>query len=99
LLVDGFCNSACEDFVEPFKTSGRALLVGETTNGSSGQPYLFDFGNGMSFRVSSKRYYLPDGSAFEGVGMKPDVEVKPTLEDWKAGRDPVFEKAIELASQ
>jgi carboxyl-terminal processing protease len=99
LLVDGFCNSACEDFVEPFKASGRGVLVGETTNGSSGQPYYFDFGNGMSFRVSSKRYYLPDGSPFEGVGLKPDVEVRPSLQDWKAGRDPVFAKALALASQ
>jgi carboxyl-terminal processing protease len=99
VLVDGFCNSACEDFVEPFKASGRGVLVGETTNGSSGQPYVFDFGNGMSFRVSSKRYYLPDGSPFEGVGIKPDVVVVPSLEDWKAGRDPVFAKAMQLASE
>ena len=65
----------------------------------SGQPYLFEFGNGMSFRVSSKRYYLPDGSPFEGVGLKPDVEVVPSLEDSKAGRDPVLAKALQLASQ
>jgi C-terminal processing protease CtpA/Prc len=52
----------------------------------------------MVLRVSSKRYYLPDGSAFEGVGIKPDVEVRPSLADWKAGRDPVFDKAVQLAS-
>jgi carboxyl-terminal processing protease len=99
LLVDGFCNSACEDFVEPFKASGRGVLVGEATNGSSGQPYMFDFGNGMSFRVSSKRYYMPDGAPFEGVGMRPDVEVIPSLAERKAGRDPVLEKALELAAR
>jgi carboxyl-terminal processing protease len=99
LLVDGFCGSACEDFVEPFKTSGRGVVLGQATIGSSGQPYLFEFGNGMSFRVSSKRYYLPDGSPFEGVGLKPDVEVVPSLEDSKAGRDPVLAKALQLASQ
>jgi carboxyl-terminal processing protease len=99
VLVDGFCNSACEDFVEPFKASGRGVLIGEATNGSSGQPYLFDFGNGMSFRISSKRYYLPDGSPFEGVGIKPDVEIVPLMEDRKAGSDPVLAKAVQLASQ
>ena len=70
LLVDGFCNSACEDFIQPFKSTGRGILVGEESNGSSGQPYYHDFGNGMSFRVSSKRYYLSDGTAFEGVGIR-----------------------------
>jgi len=99
LLVDGFCSSACEDFVLPFKTTGRGVLVGEPTSGSSGQPYYFDFGNRMSFRVSSKRYYLPDGSPFEGVGLAPDIPIKPSLEDLKAGRDPVLVRALDMASQ
>jgi carboxyl-terminal processing protease len=75
VLQDRFCGSACEDFVMPLKMNGRATLFGERTFGSSGQPYLIRFENGMSFRVSSKRMYLPDGSEFEGVGIKPDVEV------------------------
>jgi carboxyl-terminal processing protease len=97
VVTDGFCNSACEDFVEPFKASGRGVLVGEATNGSSGQPYFYDFGNGMSFRVSTKRYLMPDGSPFEGVGIRPDVPVALTLADWKAGRDAALAKAFELA--
>lgn len=31
LLVDGGCVSACEELVEPFKDSGRGVIVGETT--------------------------------------------------------------------
>lgn len=99
LLVDGFCASACEDFIQPFKSSGRGVIVGEPSNGSSGQPYYYNFGNGMSFRISSKRYYLPDGSPFEGVGIKPDIEVMPSLADWKAGSDPVLAKALQLAAE
>jgi len=99
VVTDGFCNSACEDFVEPFKASGRGVLVGDTTNGSSGQPYLYDFGNGMSFRISTKRYTMPDGSPFEGVGIRPDIPVARTLADWKTGRDPVVAKAFELAAR
>ena len=45
----------------PLKFSGRATVVGETTYGSSGQPYIYDFHNGMGFRVSTKRMYFPDG--------------------------------------
>jgi len=75
VLQDRYCASACEDFVMPLKVSGRATVFGERTFGSSGQPYLVDFGNGMNFRVSTKRMYFPDGTEFEGVGIKPDVEV------------------------
>ena len=86
LIADLMCGSACEDFVMPLKFSGRATVVGETTGGSSGQPYMYDFGNGMLFRVGTKRTYFPDGSEFEGVGIKPDIEVIPTPADIKAGR-------------
>ena len=98
VVTDGYCNSACEDFVGPLKTSGRATIVGEPTNGSSGQPYMADLGNGMMFRVSSKRYYLPDGSPFEGVGLTPDVVIQPTVTDLKAGLDPALAKAYQLAA-
>jgi carboxyl-terminal processing protease len=99
LLVDGGCVSACEEFVEPFKDSGRAIIVGETTEGSSGMPYLYDFHNGMTLKIAVKRQYFPDGSEFEGVGIKPDVEVRPTIDNLKNGRDIVLEKALELAAK
>jgi len=97
LLVDGGCVSACEDFVEPFKETGRGTLVGETTQGSSGVPFVYDFHNGMTLRIAVKRNYFSDGTEFEGIGIKPDIEVHATIEDLKKGRDPVLQKALELA--
>lgn len=97
LLVDGGCVSACEELVEPFKDSGRGIIVGETTEGSSGIPYTYDFHNGMCLKVSVKRQYFPDGSEFEGVGIKPDVEAHPTIESLRSGRDLILEKALGIA--
>lgn len=97
LLVDGDCVSACEDFVAPFKDNRRATLVGETTHGSSGQPFVKDLPHGMRVRVGAKRERIPDGSPFEGVGIAPDVAVAPTAADLHAGRDPVLEAALRLA--
>lgn len=94
VLVDAGCASACEDFVMPLKTGHRALLVGSTTFGSTGQPYMYDFGDGMTFRVSTKRTSFPDGSRFEGVGVSPDLPVNPTAADLRAGRDPVLARAL-----
>jgi len=96
LLVDAGCLSACEDFVMPFKDNGRATLVGETTGGSTGQPYMLDLGDGMQAIVGAKREMFPDGSPFEGVGIRPDVEVTPTVEDLRAGRDAVLDAAKRL---
>jgi carboxyl-terminal processing protease len=98
ILIDGQCRSAGEDFVVPFKDSGRATLVGERTMGTTGQPYFESFESGSTIFVSTKRAYLPDGSGFEGIGILPDIEVAPTLDDMLTGRDPVLERALQLAS-
>lgn len=97
LLADFGCASACEDFLLPFKQSGRAVIIGQRTRGSTGQPYLYGFDNGMSFRISSKRVYFPDGSPFEGVGIVPDIVLEPSVDDVKAGKDIVLDRALELA--
>ena len=98
-LVDGGCVSACEELVEQFKDNGRGTLVGETTEGSSGLPYTYDFHNGMTLTLAVKRQYFPDGSEFEGVGIKPDIEVHPSVESLKSGHDVILEKALELAAK
>jgi carboxyl-terminal processing protease len=99
LLADGGCGSACEDFVMPFKDNGRATVIGERTAGSTGQPYLHDFGNGMMIVVGSIRTFFPDGSPFEGVGIAPDIELPARLEDLRKGTDAVLQRAVEEAAK
>lgn len=94
ILIDGHTGSAAEDFVMPFKVTGRALLVGETTYGSSGQPFFFNAGNGITLSVSMRRLYFPGGGQFEGVGVAPDVAIEPTRDDIRKGIDVVLNRAI-----
>jgi carboxyl-terminal processing protease len=97
LLIDRFTCSAAEDFVMPFKDNGRAIIIGETSEGSSGQPYFTNFGNGMSLLVGAARHTFPDGAPFEGIGIKPTVHVETRIADIRAGVDPVLTKAKEMA--
>lgn len=99
ILTDGYTGSAAEDFVVPFKDNGRAIIIGEPTGGSTGQPYMYDFGKGISIRIGTKRAYMPDGSKFEGVGVLPDIEVKLTRQDLYKDRDRILEKALEEADK
>jgi carboxyl-terminal processing protease len=99
LLTDRICSCACEDFVMPFKYSKRATLVGETTAGTFSFTRHVDFENGMILNIAAVHHTFPDGSPFEGVGIAPNVVVDMTPDDWKAGRDPVLQKALELAQQ
>ncbi len=97
LLVDGGCVSAKEGFIVPFKDNKRAILVGETTGGTSGQPYFYSFDKDASLGIGAKLEYLPDGSKFEGIGIEPDITVVPTLEDFQHRRDPVLARATAIA--
>ena len=99
LLIDRGCSCACEDFVMPFKMSKRAELVGETTAGTFSFTHFTAFENGMLLNIAAVHHTFPDGSQFEGVGIAPDIEVQMNAEDWKAGRDVVLGKALEIASQ
>jgi carboxyl-terminal processing protease len=99
ILADRYCVSACEDFVMPFKSTGRGTVVGELTHGSSGNPYRADLGNGMRISIGAMRYRFPDGSAFEGVGIAPDIAIERRIADIVAGRDAPLERAIELAAR
>ncbi len=99
ILIDAGCHSACEDYAMPFKDNGRAILVGEPTAGSSGQPYYEDLGNGMRLAVGTKREFFPDGSRFEGVGIDPDWRLVPTADELRAGRDPELEWTLQTLQE
>jgi carboxyl-terminal processing protease len=99
LLVDRHTWSAAEDFAMPFKDNGRAIVVGETTGGSTGQPHFDSFSNGMRFSIGAMRVWFPDGSDFEGLGITPDVPVMVQREDLATGHDPVLETALQLLKE
>jgi len=91
--------SACEELLEASKNNHRGTLVGETTEGTAGPSYIHDFHNGMTIGIVVKLRYFPDGSEFEGIGIKPGVEVHPSVDDLKNGRDIVLDKVLELAEK
>ncbi|MDX2182656.1 MAG: S41 family peptidase, partial [Gemmatimonadaceae bacterium] len=99
VLADRGCGSACEDFVAPFATASWARVIGDTTYGSTGQPVFETLPTGMRFAVAARRYTLADGRPFEDVGIPPHEVVPVTLEDVRAGRDPMLARALAWARE
>jgi len=91
--------SAAEDFVVALHASGRAILVGQKTAGTTGQPLMIKLPRGGKARICTKRDMYPDGREFVGIGIIPDVKVCPTQESTAAGRDTVLVKAITLLAK
>ena len=73
--------------------------MGEPTHGSTGQPLSLELPGGGSARISAKRDFYPDGREFIGRGVQPDIPVKATVEDIRAGRDVVLKKALDYLAE
>lgn len=86
--------SAAEDFSVAFAAMKRGLILGEPTGGSTGQPLFIQLPGGGSARICTKRDTFPDGKPFVGVGVQPDQVVRPTVADFRRGRDTVLEAAL-----
>ena len=86
--------SAAEDFAVAFDVIDRGPLVGEPTGGSTGQPLFFRLPGGGNARVTTKHDAYPDGRAFVGVGVLPDVPASPTVAGVRSGADPVLDAAV-----
>lgn len=57
----------------------RGKVIGEPTGGSTGQPLFYSLPFGGMGTVCSKRDLMNDGSEFVGVGIEPDVILRPSL--------------------
>jgi len=99
LLVDAGCFSACEDLVGSLRGAPGVRVVGKTTGGSTGQPVFLSLDEGFDVRVSARRVALPDGTPFEGRGIRPDVPIARGIDDYRTGADPMLEAAIEEAGK
>jgi len=99
VLVNKGTASASEITAGTIQDYGRGKLVGEVTYGKgSVQNWIALENNQGAVRVTIARWLTPKERAINKVGLTPDVEVKITDEDIKAGNDPQLEKAIELLS-
>lgn len=94
LLVNEATFSATEDFAATFDHIDRGQIIGSPTGGSSGQPIVVNLPGGGRVLVCTERNTYPDGKEFVGVGVIPDIIVKPTVESLESGTDVVLARAV-----
>ncbi|GAB3198283.1 C-terminal processing protease CtpA/Prc [Pontibacter aydingkolensis] len=94
ILIGHKTASAAEDFLIYADNQKHMTKIGENTNGSTGQPFMFDLPGGGGARICTKKDTYPDGREFVGYGVKPDIELKMTLQDYIQKKDPVLEHAL-----
>ncbi len=79
ILVDGGTASAAEVLAGALRDHHRALVLGSTTFGKGSVQTVLPLDNGDSIKVTTARYYTPNGTSIQATGIVPDVtlEVRP----------------------
>jgi len=79
VLVNGGSASASEIVAGAIQDHGRGILVGTHTFGKGSVQTIFPMKDGSGLRLTTARYFTPNGRSIQAKGIIPDIIVKPAL--------------------
>lgn len=94
ILLDEISQSSAEYTAMALRAAPKAKVIGSTTAGADGNVSRISLPGGLHTMISGIGVFYPDKSPTQRVGIRPDLEVKPTLAGIHAGRDEVLEAAL-----
>ena len=96
VLVNENSASASEIFAGAVKDHGVGTLVGTTTFGKGIVQTYYRLGDGSEIKLTTAKYFTPNGNNIHGTGIEPDVQVEAS-EDGET--DVQLEKAVEVVKE
>ena len=104
VLVDGGSASASEVVTGALKDNNVATVIGTTTFGKGIVQQLIPFvesdGDTGAIKVTTSKYYCPNGENIHGKGIEPDITVELSEEvlsqEYSRDIDTQFQKALEV---
>ena len=105
ILANSNTASAAELFCAALKDYNKAEIVGMNTFGKGVMQEYFRLSDGSAVKLTTAKYYTPKGENYDGVGIKPDYEVKQSENEQllifgkNEADDTQLQKAIEVISK
>ncbi|MGM0620211.1 MAG: S41 family peptidase [Bacteroidota bacterium] len=99
ILVDESTISQAEYTTMALRVAPDAVVIGSSTAGADGNVSTIMLPGNIRTMISGIGVYYPDGTETQRVGIVPDIEVKPTIEAIREGRDEYLEKALEIIGE
>jgi carboxyl-terminal processing protease len=81
VLVDAGSASASEVLAGALRDHDRARVVGSRTFGKGSVQTVLPLDNGDSVKLTTARYYTPDGTSIQARGIAPDVVLRAAQGD------------------
>ncbi|MFO0759021.1 MAG: S41 family peptidase [Byssovorax sp.] len=75
-LVNEYSASSAELLAGALQDSRRATIVGAPTFGKGSVQTIFDLPGGAGLRLTTMRYYTPNGRSIQAEGIKPDILIQ-----------------------
>lgn len=94
ILIDEISQSQAEYTSMALRAAPGAVVVGSMTAGADGNVSNFTLPGGLTSMISGIGVFYPDGKPTQRVGIVPDVEVRPTIQGIRDGRDEVLEAGV-----
>ena len=101
VLINQNSASASEIFAGAIKDG---TLIGTTTFGKGIVQSVFKLSDGDAVKLTTAKYFTPNGNYIHGVGIEPDIELEyeylnPEGENYEMQYDNQIQKAIEILSE
>ncbi len=103
-IINGKTGNAAEYFVAVLRDFKKATSIGTTSFGKAVIQKTFQLNDGSAINITTEHFLPPSGTEINGVGIKPDYEVKLTSEQEQGVEvmtvetDPQIQKAIEIVN-
>ena len=104
ILIDGGSASASEVVTGALRDYEAGTIVGTTSFVKGVVQQLIEFSDGSGgLKVTTSKYYTPNGENIHKIGIKPDIEVEIPDEisqkEYDRSIDPQFNKALEVIKE
>ena len=98
VLINRGSASGSEIVAAALRENKRAILIGEKSFGKASVQSVLPLSDGSALRITTAKYYTPEGKSIHQNGVEPDIVVTKEVSDQPEQED-VFERIKEERSK